>query len=150
MLRRDSTFVVFFTTLSLSQNTYVGSPFSIGMPKHRSLNRKCSIASRQTFKAMNSAEKVLVSTVCCRLLNHTIGAQLRNMTYPVCGCVIVVSLYWLHVTRPRKPSYQSSVLAAWAYAVASPLPHRDKSRENHFCSYRIHQNPPLVIVVTCR
>jgi len=80
----DSTFVVFLTTLSLSQYTYDGSPFGMGIPKHLNLNCRCSMASKHAFSAMNSAENVLVSTVCCRLLYQTTGARLRKTTNPVC------------------------------------------------------------------
>ena len=86
----DSTLVVFFTTLSLSQNTCVGSPRGSGTPKHRSLKRRCSMASRHALSAINSAENVLVSTLCCLLLYHTTGARLRNTTYPECDRLVTL------------------------------------------------------------
>ncbi len=84
LFKVDSTFVVFLTTLSLSHKTYVGSPSCMGIPKHRNLNRKCSMDSKQALSAMNSAEKVLVSTVCWRLLYQTMGARFIKITNPVC------------------------------------------------------------------
>ena len=42
------------------------------------------------FIAMNSAEKVLVSTVDCLLLNHLIGALLMKIMKPVENIVFVL------------------------------------------------------------
>ncbi len=80
LLRVDSTFAAFLTTLSLSHSTYVGSPCGMGTPNLLSFKRRCSMASRHVFNAMNSAEKVLVSTVCWCLLYHTMGARFRKST----------------------------------------------------------------------
>jgi hypothetical protein len=97
------TFIVYFTTLSLSQNAWVGSPLGSGMPKHLNLNRICSIAIRHTLSAMNSNENVLVSTVFCRLLYHMTRAQLRNTTYPVCD--LLVTLLASHMRSINKSSH---------------------------------------------
>ena len=66
----------FFTTLSLSQSTLVGP--ARGTPNMRNLNLNAVICSIQTLAAINLLENVLASTVFWRLLNHTIGAIMRN------------------------------------------------------------------------
>ena len=56
----------FFTTLSLSHRIFVLS--STGTPNIRNLNRNAVMCSMHVFRAINSDEKALLSTVFWRLL----------------------------------------------------------------------------------
>ena len=80
----DSYLVVLFTMLLSLQKAFVAWLSGIGIPNIRSLNRRCSMASTHTQRAMNSLENALDSTVCCLLLCHRIGDQFMNMTHPAC------------------------------------------------------------------
>ena len=73
---------------------------SNGTPNILNLNLKLSITLRHDFIPMNSAEKVLVSTVDCLLLNHAIGTLLTNRINPLCELIYLVAwacpLEWTH------------------------------------------------------
>ena len=86
----------FWTTLKLSHKTFVGE--SIGTPNIRNLNRKAVICSMQTHIAINLLEKVLASTVFCLLLNHIMGALLKNITNLVWPLQVTLLAAWDKLT----------------------------------------------------
>ena len=74
-------FDVFFTTDSLSHRMTVAGWYSDKwIPNIHSLNIRCLTFSIHCFKAINSYENALVSTVCCLLLIHLTGAIFINRT----------------------------------------------------------------------
>ena len=88
----DSGIVVFLNTASLSQNAFIGP--SMGIPNMHNLLHTASMCSTAILMAINSLPNVLVSTVFCRLLYQTIGAQFKNMRIPVCDLRVTVFDAW--------------------------------------------------------
>ena len=85
------------TTRALSFKN-IASP-SISIPNILKLNLRPIICSTHVFSAMNSIEKVLDSTVACRLLYQIIWAKLANMMYLICDHLIFLSDAWYASTK---------------------------------------------------
>ena len=88
----DSNFELLSATLLLWFKMLAS--LSIDIPNILNLNLRPIICSSHIFSDMKSLEKVLYSTVTCRLLYQIIGAQLETMMYPVCDRLIFLSDTW--------------------------------------------------------
>ena len=93
----DSRVDDFLYTALLSQNISVGP--LIGTPNIINLYMSAITSSNMFFNDVKSEPKVDDSTEFCLLLNQSIGAQLQNISIPVCERLVTLSVVLLASTK---------------------------------------------------